>query len=403
MRRLAPPDTLNIMELPPARGSLGEGEAISDTTPTTPASDGTPPADERVREVSLLGKLMTRPELGAVAGTIMVFVFFGIVAGDSGMFSAKGIITFLEVAAQLGILAVFASLLMIAGEFDLSVGSMIGFAGVAIAIPATEFGWPIWAAILFAFALAVAVGYINGQIVVKTGLPSFIVTLAGLFVLRGLTIGITRAITARTQIPGLRPLIEDDFLAPLFASDVFGFAFRWLADIGAVQTRTDGSPLVQGVPVSILWWLALTALATWVLLRTRFGNWIFATGGDPVAARNVGVPVARVKILLFIGTACAATLFATIQVLDAGSADTQRGLLKEFEAIIATVVGGTLLTGGYGSAIGAAFGALIFGTVQMGIFFTGANTDWFKVFVGVMVLIAVLVNNYIRKRVTETS
>ena len=111
--------------------------------------------------------------------------------------------------------------------------------------------------------------------------------------------------------------------------------------------------------------------------------------------------MARVKILLFIGTACAATIFAAIQVLDAGSADTQRGLLKEFEAIIATVVGGTLLTGGYGSAIGAAFGALIFGTVQMGIFFTGVNTDWFKVFVGVMVLIAVLVNNYIRKRVTE--
>ena len=358
-------------------------------------------ADERIRKVSVISKLMTRPELGAVAGTILVFAFFGIVAGNSGMFGSKGIVTFLEVSAQLGILAVFASLLMIAGEFDLSVGSMIGFAGVAIAIPVSEFGWPLWAAILFAFALAVLVGYINGQIVVKTGLPSFIVTLAGLFVLRGLTIGITRAITSRTQIPGLRPMIEGDFLAPLFASDVFGFAFRWMGEAGWIQLRTDGTPLVKGIPVSVIWWLVLTALATWALLRTRFGNWIFATGGDPVAARNVGVPVARVKILLFIGTAVAATIFAAIQVLDAGSADTQRGLLKEFEAIIATVVGGTLLTGGYGSAIGAAFGALIFGTVQMGIFFTGVNTDWFKVFVGVMVLIAVLVNNYIRKRVTE--
>ena len=93
----------------------------------------------------------------------------------------------------------------------------------------------------------------------------------------------------------------------------------------------------------------LTALATWVLLQTRFGNWIFAVGGDPGAARNVGVPVTRVKIMLFIVTACAATLLATIQVLEAGSADTLRGLQKEFEAIIAAVIGGMLLTGGYGS------------------------------------------------------
>jgi simple sugar transport system permease protein len=138
-----------------------------------------------------------------------------------------------------------------------------------------------------------------------------------------------------------------------------------------------------------------------VLLRTRFGNWIFASGGDPVAARNVGVPVARVKIVLFIAMAMVATLFAAVQVLDAGSADTLRGQQKEFEAIIAVVVGGTLLTGGYGSAIGAAFGALIFGTVQMGIFYTGVDTDWFKVFMGIMVLLAVLVNNFIRRKVTE--
>ena len=131
-----------------------------------------------------------------------------------------------------------------------------------------------------------------------------------------------------------------------------------------------------------------------MLLNTRFGNWIFAVGGDANAARNVGVPVARVKIVLFMLTALAATLFATIQVLGVGSADTLRGTQKEFEAIIAAVIGGCLLTGGYGSAIGAAFGALIFGFVQMGIFYTGIDTDWFKVFLGSMVLIAVLFNNY---------
>jgi len=165
--------------------------------------------------------------------------------------------------------------------------------------------------------------------------------------------------------------------------------------------RPDGAPDVAGVPVSVIWWLVLTAIATWVLLNTRFGNWIFAAGGDPNAARNVGVPVGRVKIILFILTALAGTLLATIQVLSVGSADTLRGTQKEFEAIIAAVIGGCLLTGGYGSAIGAAFGALIFGLVQMGIFYTGIDTDWFKVFLGSMVLIAVLFNNFVRRKATE--
>jgi simple sugar transport system permease protein len=133
-------------------------------------------------------------------------------------------------------------------------------------------------------------------------------------------------------------------------------------------------------------------------MRTRFGNWIFASGGEANAARNMGVPVARTKITLFIMTALAAALFATIQVLVTGSADTLRGNLKEFEAIIAVVIGGTLLTGGYGSAIGAMFGALIFGVVQMGIFYTGIDTDWFKLFMGAMMVIAVLFNSYVRAR-----
>lgn len=359
------------------------------------------PRDERLAETSLLRSLLSRPELGAVAGTLLVFLFFGAVAGTSGMFSPKGIVTFLEVSAQLGILAVFASLLMIAGEFDLSVGSMIGFAGVAIAIPVTMWGWPVWTAVLFAFVIAAAVGWLNGYITVKTGLPSFIVTLAGLFVLRGLTIGATRAITGRTQIPGIKAFSENDWLAPYFGNDAFTGFFAWMARAGWIESLPNGAPSVPGLPASVVWWLVLTAIATWVLLRTRFGNWIFAAGGDKNAARNVGVPVDRVKIILFIGTACAAALFAAIQVLKFGSADTQRGLLKEFEAIIAVVIGGTLLTGGYGSAIGPAFGALIFGTVQMGIFYTGVDTDWFKVFVGVMVLVAVLFNNFIRKRMTE--
>jgi simple sugar transport system permease protein len=365
------------------------------------AATRTATVDERVAKTPLVRKLMARPELGAVAGTILVFVFFGIVAGTSGMFSALGILNFLTVSAQLGIIAVAASMLMIGGEFDLSIGSMIGAAGVILAIPAAQWGWPIWACILLAFAIACVVGYVNGTIVIRTGLPSFIVTLAGLYILRGLTIGFTRLITGRTQVSGLKALAAQDWLAPVFSGEVGHGLMVWLASVGIIATRADGSPSISGIPMSIIWWVVLTAVATYILLRTRVGNWIFACGGDPNAARNVGVPVSAVKIGLFMFTACAATLFACVQVLDAGSADTNRGLLKEFEAIIASVIGGCLLTGGYGSAIGASFGALIFGTVQMGIFYTGVNTDWFKVFLGVVMLIAVIFNNFIRRKVTE--
>ena len=334
------------------------------------------PADERVRQVGILRRLLTRPELGAVAGAIIVFVFFAVVAGDRGFLTSTGTISYLEVSAQLGIVVIPVALLMIAGEFDLSVGSMIGAAGMLLAIPMAEFGWPLWAALLLAFGVALVVGFLNGYLVVKTGLPSFIVTLATLFALRGATIGFTRLITGRTQVSGVQA--EGSFLGALFAGEV------------------------AGIPVSIFWWLGLGALGTWILLRTTFGNWIFGTGGDPVAARNVGVPVNRVKILLFMATAAGATLLATLQVLDAGSADVLRGTLFEFQAIIATVIGGVLLTGGYGSVIGPMFGALIFGMVNQGIFFTGVNTDWFQVFLGAMLLIAVIVNNYIRQRAARS-
>ena len=333
--------------------------------------------DERVRQLGLWRRLLARPELGAVSGAVLVFVFFAVVAGDKGFLSFRGIASWLEVSAQLGILAIGAALLMIGGEFDLSIGSMIAAAGLVMAIPVAVYGWPFWIAILAAFAFALLVGYVNGFIVNRTRLPSFIVTLAFLYILRGVAIGFTRLVTGRTQVSGLKEAAENDWLAPIFRGDLFG------------------------LPVSIYWWLGLAVLATWVLQRTRFGNWIFGVGGDAAAARNTGVPVNRVRIILFMGTAVTATLFAALQVVDLGSADVNRGLLKEFEAIIAAVIGGCLLTGGYGSVVGAVFGALIFGMVQQGIFFTGVNTDWFKVFLGVMLLIAVVFNNFIRKRVTE--
>lgn len=334
-------------------------------------------ASERVRDVGFLKRQLTRPELAAIGGAILVFVFFAIAAGDQGFLTFGGTISYLQVAAQLGIVAVPVSLLMINGEFDLSVGSMVGAAGIIIAITITEFGWPLFAGALLACVVALLVGAFNGYIVIKTGLPSFIVTLAMLFALRGLTIGFSRLTTGRTQIGGLGGATEGDVLFPVFAGEI------------------------AGIPVSVFWWIGLAILGTYVLQRTLFGNWIFGVGGDKNAARNVGVPVNRVKIILFMSTALAAALLATIQVMDAGSADVLRGELLELQAIAASVIGGVLLTGGYGSVVGAVFGALIFGMVQQGIFFTGVNTDWFLVFVGVMLLVAVLLNNVIRNRASK--
>ncbi|ODA34579.1 ATPase [Veronia pacifica] len=357
--------------------------------------------DERVRSVSLLNQILSRPELGSVSGAILVFIFFALVAWDSGMFNADGILNWTTVSAQLGIIAVGACLLMIAGEFDLSIGSMIGFAGMMIAIPSVFWGWPAWLAIIFAFTGAMAIGFVNGYIVVRTGLPSFIVSLAFLFILRGLTIALSILLTNKTILSGVDKVAEGDWLAAAFGGEIGTGFFIWLGNVGLIDTYNDGSPIVSGIPMVVVWWFLLTFIASFILLRTRFGNWIFAAGGDTRAANNVGVPTDRVKILLFMFTAFCATVFAACQVFEFGSAAADRGLLKEFEAIIAAVIGGALLTGGYGSVIGAFFGALIFGVVQMGIFFTGVDSDWFRVFLGVMLLIAVLFNNYIRKKVTS--
>jgi simple sugar transport system permease protein len=355
----------------------------------------------RIHRMPLLGRLVRRPELGALSGVILIYIIFLSVAGSSGMFSAEGLINVLSVSAEIGILASATALLMIAGEFDLSMGSMIGFAGIIIGLGVTVYGLPLSACVLIAVIVCGAIGAGNGYLTVKTGLPSFIVTLATMLILRGLAIAITRYVSGYTQISKITESDPGSFAIPLFGGDIGTGLFQWMANAGWISTKANGLPIVDGIPVSIVWWVALTAAATWVLLRTRFGNWIFAVGGDSVAARNVGVPVNRVKIVLFTLTAISAVLFAATQITEVGSADTLRGTQKEFDAIIAVVIGGTLLTGGYGSAIGAFLGALIYGTVQIGILYTGIDSDLFKVFLGLMVLLAVLFNNYVRRRATQ--
>ncbi|SMP00749.1 ABC transporter permease [Shimia sagamensis] len=370
----------------------------------TSATQPTANSDERVKEISNFRNALIRPELGGIVGTIAVFTFFLLFAFDSGMFNSQGIMNWSQISAQFMIIAVGACLLMIAGEFDLSVGSMIGFAGMLIAIFSVTLGWPVWMAIIVTFVIAVSIGALNGFIVVRTGLPSFIVTLAFLFILRGFAIYLPQTIERKTIIGGVGDAAQGDWLAAVFGGKIFTGFFQWMGDNGIIAVfergTRKGQPVVEGLPMLIVWAIALVIVGHIILTKTRFGNWIFAAGGDAEAARNSGVPVDKVKILMFMFTAFCATVFATCQVMEFGGAGSDRGVLKEFEAIIAVVIGGALLTGGYGSVIGAGLGALIFGVVQQGLFFAGVESSLFRVFLGVILLGAVILNTYIRRIIT---
>jgi len=192
------------------------------------------------------------------------------------------------------------------------------------------------------------------------------------------TIGTTRVITGRTQLGSLDDMPGYNIMRSIFAIDIPVYDAK--------------------LSISVIWWIIIGVVASWVLLRTSVGNWIFGAGGQAQAARQVGVPVNRLKIALFMTTATAAWLLATIQVITVKSMDTLRGEQLEFQAIIAAVVGGNLLTGGYGSAVGAMLGALIIGMVRQGVVFAGVSADWFLLFMGAMLIIAVLINNFIRSR-----
>src|SRR5436190_9092636 len=350
-------------------------------TPTpAPAPDvGAPPpkpvGDERLAEIGTMARIMRRPEIGAALAAVVVAIFFW--TQNSLFLKLDGISNWTDVASTIGIPAVFVALLMIGGEFDLSAGVMTGSAGLMMGILATEVNMNIWLAIVLTLIAATTVGFVNGYMVMTTKLPSFIVTLATFFILQGVNLGVTKAITQQVSVSGI-----DTAAGYKSANKVFGGSF-W-------------SP--HDFRITVLWWIGITAVATWVLARTRVGNWIFGVGGDANAARNVGVPVRSVKIGLFVTTSFVCALTGIMIALRLASTQAGQGVGDEFQFIIAAVVGGCVLTGGFGSAIGASLGATIIGMAFIGIQFSGWNTDWRFLFLGVILLAAVLVNNYIRKR-----
>ena len=338
----------------------------------------TPPPirDERVGRKSTLARLLARPEAGAVAGAIVIYVFFFIVAPPFR--NASSFASVLYVTSTYGLMVTPIALLMIGGEFDLSAGVAVTSSALCASLFSYEFTTNAWVGVLVALALSLLIGFLNGWIVVKTGIPSFLVTLGTFFVLQGLNIALTQTITNQVASPDISTL--QGFSS---ARVVFSGSFT----VGGVNIRT-----------SVIYWLVFVAIATWILLRTRIGNWIFSAGGSPVSARAVGVPVGRVKIGLFMAVGLMAWFTGMHTLFLFNTIQTSQGVGNEFVYIIAAVVGGCLLTGGYGSAVGAAIGALIFGMVNQGIVYAGWNPDWFQTFVGLLLLGAILLNTFIRRR-----
>jgi simple sugar transport system permease protein len=350
------------------------------TTATAP-SEVPPAADERLAGSQRITRILRRPEVGAAAAAIAIFIFFSAIT-DSFL-SPGGASTWILTSSTIGIMAVAVSLLMIGGEFDLSAGAMIGTTGLTTGILMTEFGLNAWVAVLAALVVAIIVGLLNGVLVMRTGLPSFIVTLGTFFVLQGVNLAVTKLLIGKVSVTDLAGEGGYEQGQQLFGSFVH-------IDLGGDRPLT--------LYAATFWWIAVTIVATWVLLRTRPGNWMFAVGGQQTSARQVGVPVFTTKVGLFVTTAVAGWLVGMLSLFKTTTVQSTTGVGQEFIFIICAVVGGCLLTGGYGSAVGAALGALIYGMVNQGIVYAGWDNDWLYAFLGVMLLGAVLVNNWVKSR-----
>ena len=323
--------------------------------------------------------ILKRPEAGALGGAILVFILFSVVAPPFRQ--AAAFTTVLYQASTIGIPAVAVALLMIGGEFDLSAGVAVTTSSLAASIFATQVVGNIWGGVAFALVFSLAIGALNGYLLIRTKLHSFLVTLGSFLMLQGLNIAITKLITGNVATADIGSM-------PGFKLGVAIFASTFT--ISGVQ-----------VSIAIIYWLIFVAITTWVLLRTKVGNWIFAVGGQGDSARAVGVPVKRVKIGLFmlVGFSC---WFLAMHLLFAyDTVQSGAGIGNELLYIAAAVVGGCLLTGGYGSAVGSALGAFIFGMTTEGVIYADWDPDWFQFFVGAMLVVATVANTWIRARATR--
>jgi simple sugar transport system permease protein len=351
---------------------------MSQNVETPPTSKVPAEASNRV-SLGMSQRLLARPEIGALAAAIAILIFFLAVAPPFR--SADSIATVLYQASTIGIVAVAVGMLMIGGEFDLSAGVIVTAAGLFNGMLCYYLGLNLWLGAALSLLFCLAVGFLNGFLVMRTGIPSFLITLGTFFVLQGANLGVTKVVTGSVSSPDISEMDGFNSLHAVFASSIrFGTVTIW---------------------TTVLYWFGFVLLAAWILQRTKIGNWIFAVGGNAASARAVGVPVTRVKIGLFMAVSFLGWFDGMHTLYRFNTLQSGVGVGNEFLYIIAAVVGGTLLTGGFGNAFGVAIGAFIFGMTSLGIVYAGWDPNWFKAFLGVMLLLAVMVNLYIKNLSTR--
>lgn len=338
-----------------------------------------PKFDERIATGNFFTRFFSKPEAGASTAALVLAIMFAVVAPQ--FTQPESIATILYGASTVGIMAVGVSLLMIGGEVDLSAGVGVISAALSASLSLYWFGANVWVGVIVGLVFSLLVGLLNGWLLTKTKLSSFIITLATFFMLTGLNLGVTRLITGGVAAPSIANWPGFDSAAAVFASDISVFGVK--------------------VKITVFYWILLVAVATWILKRTRVGNWIFASGGAPDAARAVGVPVVRTKIGLYMGVSFCAWLLGMHQLFAFKTVQSGEGIGNEFLYIIAAVVGGCLMTGGYGSAIGGAIGALIYGMALKGVVYAEWNPDWLKFFLGAMLLGATVLNFTLQRRAAQ--
>ena len=342
----------------------------------TSASTG----DTRLARRSGFSRLIRRPELASLLGAVVIFALFMIVA--PAFRSLEAFSTVLYASSTLGIVALAVGLLMIGNEFDLSSGVAVTSAALVATMLNYNFHLNSWVGVGLSLLTALTIGALNGLLVTRTKIDSFLITLAAFLMLQGLNLAITKLVTGQVATPTIADM--EGFPS---ARVVFAGTFH----VGSLSIRA-----------TVLWWILFVAIASWVLYKTRWGNWIFAVGGDDAAARAVGVPVRRVKVALFMFVGFAAWFVGMHTLFAFDSIQAGQGIGNEFLYIIAAVIGGCSMTGGRGTAVGTAIGALIFGMTNQGIVYAGWNPDWFKFFLGAMLLFAVLTNtsvaNFTKRR-----
>jgi simple sugar transport system permease protein len=314
------------------------------------------------------GILARRPETGSLVGLLLVYAFFSVMGG-AVFIGAPGWSSWLNIAAEVGIIALPVGLLMIAGELDISVGSIIPASSVTAAVITGYFEFPVLLGIASGLGVGLLVGYVNGLLVTRTTIPSLIITIGTMFVVMGLTLGLAVLIAGSTSV-----FLVPDPTTKLLLGTFIGGMFN----------------------VSIFWWIGFSLVLFFLLHVSPIGNWVFALGGDRVSARNAGIPTAGLTIALYMLSGFAAAFVGILQLMTYQNAQVAAGQPFIFNSIMCVVIGGVMLNGGAGSVVGIVIGTATFSIVNQGIFFSGLDPNVGSVIIGVLLLTAVLSNDGFR-------